>query len=81
MPLKRLIIVLENTNTTVNKSTETIMKSLEQKMNDPATAKKHKSGILKQNRCRAYAKTVYNYIQGLKDQILQEAGGDPKDPE
>ena len=31
---------LETTNTTVNKSTETIMKSLDQKKSDPSTATK-----------------------------------------
>ena len=68
---------LQNTNTTVNKSTETLMKSLEQKMADPSTAEKARLWYPKAQQAQAYAKTVYSYIQGLKDQILIKAGGDP----
>jgi gliding motility-associated protein GldM len=71
---------LETTNVTVNKSTETIMKSLVDKLSDPTTAAKaqiwHPRALQAQN----FSKSVYSYIQGLKDRILTEAGGDPKDP-
>lgn len=72
---------LENTNTTVNKSTETIMASLEQKMTEPATAEKARIWQPKALQIQGYAKTAYAYIQGLKDQILTKADGDPKKPE
>jgi gliding motility-associated protein GldM len=71
---------LENTNTTVNKSTETIMASLDQKKSDPATAEKANTWYPRAKSAQDFAKGVYGYIQGLKDEILTKAGGDPKDP-
>ena len=65
---------LENTNTTVNKSTETIMTSLEDKMTDPATAEKASIWYPKAQQVQGYAKIVYSYIQGLKDDILRKQG-------
>src|SRR5437868_5983239 len=70
---------LENTNTTVNKSTETIMASLQQKMSDPSTAAKAQLWYPKAQQAVNYAKDAYGYIQSLKDEILTKAGGDPKD--
>ena len=67
---------LENTNTTVNKSTETIMKSLEDKMSEPETAVKAKYWYPKAQQVQTYAKSVYGYIQTIKDDIIQKAGGD-----
>jgi gliding motility-associated protein GldM len=67
---------LENTNTTVNKSTETIMKSLDDKKSDPATAVKANYWYPKAAQAVTYSKGVYDYIQGLKNTILEEAGGD-----
>ena len=73
---------LENTNTTVNKSTETIMASLKQKTTDPATATKAANMVSQSTTsARLCSKTVFTYIQGLKDHILTEAGGDPKNPD
>ncbi len=72
---------LENTNTTVNKSTETILASLEQKLEEPASAAKAKEWLPKAQNVQALSKDVFTYIQGLKDRILVEAGGDPKNPE
>lgn len=72
---------LENTNSTVNKSTDQIMASLEQKKSDPTTAVKANIWYPKALQAQGYAKTIYSYIQGLKDEILTKAGGDPKDPE
>jgi len=71
---------LENTNVTVNKSTETIMKSLLDKTTDPMTAAKAQVWYPLASEAQGYSKEVYNYIQKLKDRILSEAGGDPKDP-
>src|SRR5690349_21232696 len=71
---------LENTNTTVNKSTETIMKSLVDKLADPATHDKAQMWLPKAEQVQSFSKPVYEYIQKLKDRILKESGGDPKDP-
>jgi gliding motility-associated protein GldM len=70
---------LETTNTTVNKSTETIMASLQQKMSDPSTSAKAQIWYPKAQLAQQYARDAFSYIQSLKDQILTKAGGDPKD--
>lgn len=67
---------LENTNTTVNKSTETIMKSLEDKLSDPTTKTKAEVWYPRAKEAQGYAATAYTYIKGLKDEIIQKAGGD-----
>ena len=71
---------LENTNTTVNKSTETIMKSLVDKLADPTTREKAEIWYPKAQQVQGLSKPVFDYIQKLKDRILIESGGDPKDP-
>ena len=71
---------LETTNVTVNKSTETILKSLVDKLSDPTTAAKAQIWYPKALAAQGYSKEVYSYIQKLKDRILTESGGDPKDP-
>ena len=72
---------LENTNSTVNKSTETIMASLEQKTTEPTTAEKARIWHPKALDATKFSGNVFTYIQGLKDRILREAGGDPSNPE
>lgn len=72
---------LENTNTTVDKSTTTVMASLQQKTTDPATAAKAQIWYPKAQQVQQHSKTIFTYIQNLKDQILKEAGGDPNNPE
>ena len=71
---------LETTNETVNHSTETILASLEEKTKDSATAKRANVWLPKAANANQLSKDLFTYIQGLKDQILKEAGGDPKDP-
>src|SRR5690349_13162028 len=71
---------LENTNTTVNLSTTSVMASLEQKTKDPVTATKAAIWYPKAQKAQDYSKDLFTYIQGLKDAILKEAGGDPNDP-
>jgi gliding motility-associated protein GldM len=71
---------LETTNATVNKSTETILKSLNDKKTDPSTAEKANLWYPKAEMAVNYTKTVYSYIQGLKAEILKQAGGDINDP-
>lgn len=68
---------LEKTNATVNNSTSTIMASLEDKMSDPTTAERAKIWHPRAQQVINFSKPVYDYIQGLKDRILREAGGDP----
>src|SRR5256885_5137873 len=71
---------LENTNVTVDHSTQTIMKSLVDKLSDPMTAAKAQVWYPKAKNATDISKGVYDYIQKLKDRILTEADGDPKDP-
>jgi len=72
---------LENTNNTVNNSTMSIMTSLEQKSKDPVTAVKGQVWLPKAQQVQNYSKTLFTYIQGLKDQILTESGGSTTDPD
>src|SRR6476620_2437245 len=70
---------LETTNTTVNKSTETLMASLQEKMKDPTTKNWVNLWYPIAQKAQDLSKEVFKYIQTLKDRILTEAGGDPKD--
>src|SRR5687768_11534610 len=67
---------LENTNTTVDKSTATLFASLEEKKKDPTTANRANIWYPKAQQVQEHSKTIFNHIQSLKDQILREAGGD-----
>jgi gliding motility-associated protein GldM len=69
---------LETTNATVDKSTETIIKSLEDKKLDPLTRVKAEIWLPKAQQVHEYAKATYTYIQGLKNDIIKQAGGDPE---
>lgn len=71
---------LETTNATVDKSSTTIMASLDQKLLDAATREKALIWQPKALQAQGFAKTAYSYIQTLKDEILTKSGGDPKDP-
>jgi gliding motility-associated protein GldM len=72
---------LQTTNATIDKSTERIMASLKEKMEEPATAEKAKIWYPKAAMVQNAAKTIYSYIQKLKDDILIKAGGDPNNDE
>src|SRR3981081_3649700 len=67
---------LETTNTTVDKSTQTIMGSLQQKLTDPLTATKAQIWYPKAQQVQNYAKNVYAYLDDLKTKIVKAAGGD-----
>jgi gliding motility-associated protein GldM len=67
---------LENTNTTVANSSETIMSSLQDKLNDPKNAEKAKIWYPKAQEVQKASKNVYSYIQSLKDDIIKQGGGD-----
>jgi gliding motility-associated protein GldM len=72
---------LENTNAIVYTSTETLMKSLEEKLKDSATVNRasiwHPKALAVQER----TKSTYAYIQKLKDDIFKSAGGDAANPD
>jgi gliding motility-associated protein GldM len=68
---------LETTNATVNKSTETIMASLKQKLSDPSTREKAQIWYPKADSVQNYSKSVYDYIDGLKTEIMIKSGADP----
>ena len=67
---------LETTNSTVNNSTTAIMKSLEDKLTDPKTAEKAAIWLPKAKQVQSIAATAYSYIQGIKDDIIKQGGGD-----
>jgi len=71
---------LETTNATVNNSTETLMKSLADKKSDQKTAAKAAIWEPKAAQVVNLSKTIYDFIEGQKAQIIKEAGGDIKDP-
>jgi gliding motility-associated protein GldM len=71
---------LETSNKQVNFSTETIMKSLQEKTTDPATRERAIPWLEKANRVVASSKTIFDYIEGIKKKIFVEAGGTPGDP-
>lgn len=71
---------LENTNTTVNNSTATIMKSLADKTTDETTKERALVWYPKAQQVVAISKTLYDYIGALKSKILTLAGAQPGDP-
>lgn len=71
---------LTSTNTVVNASTATIIKSFEEKMTDPTTMEKAKMWKPKADQAVALSKGIYEYIDGLKLKLKVAAGFDPSDP-
>jgi gliding motility-associated protein GldM len=71
---------LENTNTTVNQSTATILKSLEYKTTEDATKERALKWFPVAQKVQSISGTLYNYIEDLKAQIISKADGDIKDP-
>src|SRR5215510_42843 len=57
---------LETTNVTVNNSTASIMKSLEDKTKKAETAERANIWYPKAQQAQAYAASIYNYIQEKK---------------
>jgi len=68
---------LQNTNAVVDKSTTTIMTSLQQKMTDPSTAEKAKIWYPKAKQVVDYSAAIYNYIDGVKATIMTASKYDP----
>jgi gliding motility-associated protein GldM len=71
---------LEKTNATIGASTDNVMASLQLKLNDPGTKDKALIWQPKAKMIQDESKKLFDYLQTLKDRILTEAGGDPKDP-
>ncbi len=71
---------LENTNFTVNKSTETIMSSLLDKTTEEQTKERALIWYPKAQQVVATSKTLYDYLGTLKTKILTLAGGSATDP-
>ena len=71
---------LENTNTTVDKSTNTIMASLKEKTTKPETAERANIWLPKADSVVMFSKKVYDFIASLKGKILTAAGGSASDP-
>lgn len=72
---------LETTNTTVDVSTDRILVSLKDKTTKPETAERANYWYPRAEKVQTLSSNVYDFIQGIKDRILTEAGGDPKNPE
>ncbi len=70
---------LENSNATVTQSTAIIMKSLEDKSNDPVTTERATPWFQKAQKVNATADAIFKYIDGLKNDIITKAGGKPGD--
>lgn len=70
---------LENSNATVTQSTAIIMKSLEDKSNDPVTTERATPWFQKAQKVTATADAIFKYIDGLKNDIITKAGGKPGD--
>ena len=72
---------LETTNAVINTSTADIMKSLQEKTTDETSKVKAQIWYPKAQQAQTLSTNVFKMVQDLKDQILIEAGGDPKNPE
>jgi gliding motility-associated protein GldM len=70
---------LEKTNTAVNASSGQIFQSLTDKLADPTTRPKAEIWLPRAKQVMDYSATAYNFIQGLKDDIIKAAGGTPGD--
>ncbi|HEU0111186.1 MAG TPA: gliding motility protein GldM [Flavisolibacter sp.] len=68
---------LTTTNTTINESTGTIMKSLSDKMNENETREKAVLWMPKAEQAVVTTKAMYDYIDELKKQIMKNADFDP----
>src|SRR5205085_1542949 len=70
---------LEKTNEIISNSTTDVMSSLNDLKADQATKERATIWYAKAQQVQTESANLNNYIQALKDQILREAGGDPKD--
>jgi gliding motility-associated protein GldM len=70
---------LEATNLIVNNSTNTLMKSLDEKRKDPATSTRAELWYPRAQKVQEKSDELYNHIQHLKNSIIVAAGGDSVD--
>jgi gliding motility-associated protein GldM len=68
---------LTATNKTIDVSTHTIMTSFEDKLKDNTSRAKAEQWYPKAQQAEQLSKSIYDYIDGLKAQILKNAGFDP----
>ena len=71
---------LTQTSKVVNSSTETLMKSFEEKLKDPTSTEKAKVWMPKAIEAVRLTKEISTIIEGLKNKIKVEAGFNPADP-
>ncbi len=69
---------LQNSSTNLSSANATLYKSLKDKMNDPQSAKDAAVWEPIAEKAQTLSDQVYNYIEGLKLQLKQEAGLDSK---
>src|SRR6476469_8197058 len=69
---------LTTTNATINKSTETIIASLQDKKQDPQTREKATIWLPKAESAVSLTKDINQYIEDLKMEILKAAEFNPK---
>lgn len=72
---------LMTTSSVVNKSTETIMKSFEEKLEDPSSKEKAAIWMPKAKLVVQYSKELTDYIDSIKMKIKIAAGYDPSKPD
>ncbi|HEV7329859.1 MAG TPA: gliding motility protein GldM [Flavisolibacter sp.] len=68
---------LDKTNSTVNISTENIMESFRNKLADPTSKVKAETWYPKAQQAQQLTSAMYNYIEGLRNDILKAADFDP----
>jgi gliding motility-associated protein GldM len=66
---------LKSSNTNITTANGTLYKSLEDKLSDPQSAEKAKIWDPKAKDAKKLSEDLYNYIDGLKKELIQEAGG------
>jgi hypothetical protein len=79
--LKEMISSIEASNINLNKSSETSLKSLEDKLNDPATAERAKLWNAKAQDVSTLSKEIYNYITELKGELKKASTKEDEDSE
>jgi gliding motility-associated protein GldM len=76
---KTVNATLEVSSSLTEGKVRSIFRSFEDKMADPKTADKAKYWNEKATQAKNYADATYNYIQGLKSELLSQADFNPKD--
>ena len=71
---------LETTNNTVSLSTQSVLASLKEKADKEETKERALAWLPKAQQIESLSKATFDYIQGLKAQIIKDAGGDINDP-